>query len=164
MNNYKPLVLMIKKHLLLSILLLLPFLAMAQPKLFPLQENPYLVKNKALLAGGKQEKAGDTILSLPFLEDFSSILYGYPGTKHFTDSFGYVNPDYPIGPPTIGCVTLDGLNKEGQPYQFQPGIITGNADYLSSRYINLDTITPEDSLYFSFFIPTAGKWRSTRPE
>lgn len=145
---------MIKKHLLLYILLLLPLLAMAQPKLFPLVENPYLVKYKG--EPNKQEKTADTVPTLPFIEDFSDIMYGYPSTKRFTDSSTYVNPDFAIGPPTIGCLTLDGLDKNGQPYQFQPGIITGNADILTSRFISLDTLTPADSLYFSFLYQPQG--------
>lgn len=159
MNNNKDLILTNKS--ILIALLLLPFFAVAQPQLFPLQENPFLVKYKG--AANKQAKAaGDTLIDLPFLEDFSGNLYGYPDNKYFTDSNVYVNPDFCIGPPTIGCATFDGLNSKGQPYGFYPQ--TGDQDpntgapyeYLTSRAFDLDSVSPADSLYFSFVYQPQG--------
>ncbi|UPT65323.1 MAG: hypothetical protein M0D57_12200 [Sphingobacteriales bacterium JAD_PAG50586_3] len=104
----------------------------------------------------KQVKAvGDSLIDLPFLEDFSGNLYGYPDTRFFSDSNVYINPDFCIGPPTVGCATFDGLNSKGQPYNSYPGTGYG-LEYLTSRYFDLDSVAPSDSLYFSFLYQPQG--------
>jgi hypothetical protein len=139
---------------LLLVLLLLPLFAVAQPQLFPLRENPFLVKYKA--PANKQAKAlGDSIIDLPFLEDFSGGQYGYPDGTLFADSNVFVNPDFCIGPPTVGCATFDGLNSKGIAYGPYP--LTGESDFLTSRPIDLDSVTAADSLYFSFTFQPQGR-------
>ncbi len=143
---------LINKKYSLILLLLLPLLVMAQPGLKPLEGNPVLLKHKAVAT--KHSKAlGDT-LTLPFLEDFSGGQLGYPNGNLFVDSSVYINPDFCIGPPTIGCATFDGLNQKGQPYLFT--LLQDYADSLTSRPINLGTLTPADSVYFSFLYQPQG--------
>lgn len=138
----------------LALVLLLPLLAAAQPTLVPLGANPYQKSNLGVKL--KQAKSADTI-SLPFLEDFSGGQYGYPDQSKFTDSNAYVNPDFCIGPPTVGCVTLDATNKDGNPYILQTNPIPqGIADYLTSKYIAMASLTPGDSVYFSFLYEPQG--------
>ena len=140
------------KKLTIFLLLLLPLLVMAQPGLKPLVSNPILAKQKIVAV--KQTKAiGDT-LNLPFLEDFSGGQLGYPNGALFVDSSVYINPDFCIGPPTIGCATFDGLNQKGQPYLF--ALLQDYADSLTSRHINLSALTPADSVYFSFLYQPQG--------
>lgn len=147
------------------VLALMPFMAIAQPALTPLLGNPYLANHK--FEAANKPKSNDTLLTLPFIEDFSGVdtsnadypgLYGYPDYKKFVDSTVFVNPDYCIGPPTIGCATFDGLNKKGDPYSF---VITpipyGPADRLTSKNIDLSTYTAADSLYFSFLYQPQGQ-------
>lgn len=126
---------------------------MAQPGLKPLEGNPVLLKHKTIAA--KHSKAVVDTLSLPFLEDFSGGQLGYPNGNLFVDSSVYINPDFCIGPPTIGCATFDGLNQKGQPYLFT--VLQDYADSLTSRPIHLDSLTPADSVYFSFLYQPQGR-------
>jgi hypothetical protein len=82
------------------------------------------------------------------------------------DNFAYWNYRYPIGPPTLGVATFDGLNEDGYPYDFINTTATGIADYLTSRPIFLGTkpnntaYNPSDSIYLSFFYQPAGRGNS----
>lgn len=138
------------------LVLLLPILALAQPELSPLLYNPVLVKQKITPAPAvKKEKAlGDTV-QLPFFEDFAGYV-GYPNPALFSDSNVYVNPDFCIGPPSIGCATFDGLNKHGAPYSMS-STQQGTADSLTSKPINLGGLTAADSVYFSFLYQPQGR-------
>lgn len=141
-----------KKHIVL-LALLLPVLAMAQPGLNPLSHNPVLVKGTQL---SKQPKAAADTVTLPFIEDFSGYT-GYPSPARFIDKNVYVNTDFCIGPPTIGCATFDGLNSKGAPYSAVVPIQQGSADTLTSLPIKLGALTPADSVYFSFLYQPQGR-------
>lgn len=84
------------------------------------------------------------------------------------DRFVYRNNRYPIGPPTIGVATFDGLDENGYPYDFINTTLTGYCDYLTSKPINLDLkpgnipYTAADSVYLSFFYQPTG--RGNQPE
>jgi hypothetical protein len=83
----------------------------------------------------------------------------------FSDSNVYINPDFCVGPPTVGCATFDGLDAHGLPYGAYPltGLInpaTGLGEYLTSQPINLSTLTPADSVYFSFLFQPQGRGES----
>ncbi|HAA01388.1 MAG TPA: hypothetical protein DCD96_07040 [Flavobacteriales bacterium] len=86
----------------------------------------------------------------------------------WVDRFAYLNNRFPIGPPTIGVATLDGLNDEGYPYDFVNTTLTGVCDYLTSKPIDLDIkpntfpYTAADSVYLSFFYQQTG--RGNQPE
>lgn len=92
-------------------------------------------------------------LKLPFRDDFSQN-YIYPDGKKWIDQHAFVNSTYPVDPPTYGVATLDGLNKNGLPYnQFNPTAY-GIADYLTSFPIDLSNVT--DSVYLSFYYQPQG--------
>lgn len=84
------------------------------------------------------------------------------------DHFAYRNNRYPIGPPTIGVATFDGLNENGYPYDFVNTTLTGICDFLTSKPLNLGTkpsslpYTAADSLYLSFYYQSMG--RGNAPE
>ena len=96
----------------------------------------------------------DTI-TLPFIDDFSYDSK-YPDPTLWIDSQAFVNRSYPIDPPTIGVVTLDGLTKDGLPYSSSQ-FAHGPADTLTSTPVNLGASNESDSLYFSFFYQPAGR-------
>jgi hypothetical protein len=79
------------------------------------------------------------------------------------DNFVYRNSRFPINPPTIGVATFDGLDENGYPYDFSTQTSYGEADYLTSKPINLgfdifsNPYTPADSIYLSFYYQTAGR-------
>ncbi|MEO6883812.1 MAG: T9SS type A sorting domain-containing protein [Bacteroidia bacterium] len=96
-------------------------------------------------------------LSLPFLDDFSKDTV-YPDQHLWMDKYAYVNPDFPIAPVTIGVATLDGLNAQGYPYNFNSVSGSFAADQLTSNPINLGTpLTAADSIYLSFYYQAQGR-------
>ncbi len=104
-----------------------------------------------------------TPLTLPFFDDFSYAYKSpYPSVSNWADSSVYVNTGFGIAPITLGVATFDGLNKKGYPYNINnPVSYSGPADYLTSRYINLQatstrTYSPGDSIYLSFYYQAQG--------
>lgn len=101
--------------------------------------------------------------TLPFFDDFYyAYKTPYPTTKHWVDSSVYVNTGFATGPLSLGVATFDGLNKFGAPYNISaPSTISTNADYLTSRPINLyrkgpRIYSPADSIYLSFYYQAKG--------
>jgi hypothetical protein len=138
----------------------------AQEFLTGLKSNTQIIKEaqkqRELLLNGKSQSE-NTPLLLPFFEDFSNYI-GYPNEKLFIDKQAFVNNTFAVRPPTIGVVTLDALNEFGEIYPHLTSVSRG-ADTLTSRFIRLDSlfvdgafreITPEDSLYFSFYFQPGG--------
>jgi len=68
----------------------------------------------------------------------------------------YLNQHMPVGPPTIGVVTFDGLNRIGMPYDFSNPSSYGVADLLTSKPLKLGNLSPSDSVYISFFYQAQG--------
>lgn len=98
-----------------------------------------------LFVDGAATDCGDTI------EQWASNIY--PAKLYWTDSNAFVNRTYPTLPPTYGVVTLDGLDKLGQPYNEASSLAM--ADFLTSKPIYLGgDIT--DSVYLSFYFQPGG--------
>ncbi|MCK9321533.1 MAG: hypothetical protein M0P32_05985, partial [Bacteroidales bacterium] len=119
-----------KKWIILSVLTVIPFLANSQ---FRLTE------------AGKQKGVNEKNITknissivLPFIEDFSNYR-NIPNPNLWENSGAWVNFDYPVFPPTVGVVTFDALDPQGQLYQ---GANTTGfpADTLTSCKIRLDSI------------------------
>lgn len=140
--------------LLIILFVLLPFAGQSQFKLtdaYPINNNTINKKSKSI-----------NRISLPFIDDFSNYL-DIPNPSLWENSGAWVNTDYPFLPPTIGVLTLDALNSEGQLYSLANS--TGfSADTISSCYIRLDStlvpnkipLTPEDSIFLSFYVQPGG--------
>ena len=134
-----------------------------------LQTNP-MVKAKATeLARLKYLNAGlDTIpMTTPFFDDFSANGV-YPSKQRWIDNFGFENDDFPVYPVNLGAMTLDAINDSGNMYPTAvPGPQAFVADYLTSRYIRLDSVfspvprrlSPTDSVYLSFYYQPQGRGR-----
>ena len=106
-----------------------------------------------------------TPVGLPFFDDFSydSI---YPSSKLWADNYTFVNTDIPIYPPNRGAVTLDAIDEKGLIYSNAlPGPTPFIADYLTSRYIRLDSVfspasrklRAADSVFLSFYYQPQGR-------
>ncbi|MBR1770331.1 MAG: T9SS type A sorting domain-containing protein [Bacteroidales bacterium] len=99
---------------------------------------------------------------LPFLDDFSSY-EGVPNVDLWVGENCFVNHNYQYLPPSVGVVTLDAVDREGNLY---PGANSLGfvGDTLCSVYIRLDSLnTPSkraltlaDSIYLSFFVQPGG--------
>lgn len=117
----------------------------------------------------KADQLIDT-LSLPFIEDFSSYT-GDPDTNKFYNEGGVlINNNYGVGNRSRNIATFDGLMSNGIPYDQIPAggnpnkISNGIADYLISKPINLDGLTKDDSLVFSFWWQKGGISTILAPE
>ena len=111
----------------------------------------------------KGEKGGESIvLQLPFFDDFSDY-EGYPDQSRWQSVQAYVGKGYAREAPTVGMVTLDALNENGDLYpQASTNLFT--ADTLTSQVIRLDSLTGTirralhagDSIILSFFYLPGG--------
>lgn len=140
--------------LLIILFVLIPFAGQSQFKL----TEAFKQKNHTI---NKKSKTINRI-SLPFIDDFSNYL-DIPNPNLWENSGAWVNTDYPFLPPTIGVLTLDALDSNGKLYPLAN--TTGfSADTVSSCFIRLDStlvpnkipLTPEDSIYLSFYVQPGG--------
>lgn len=99
------------------------------------------------------ESKKKTILSLPFIDDFSQH-YFYPDGSKWADVNVYINTNYAVNPISYGVATFDGLDSTGYPYNFTNPTSYGIADYLTSKPIDLTAVT--DSVYLSFYYQPKG--------
>ncbi|MBI3518597.1 MAG: T9SS type A sorting domain-containing protein [Bacteroidetes bacterium] len=135
----------------------------AQEQLRPLSRNGNLPAISSTKTLSKVSTSTLTPINLPFFDDFSYAYKSpYPSANNWVDSSVYVNTGFGIAPITLGVATFDGLNKKGYPYNINnPVSYSGPADYLTSRYINLQatstrTYSPGDSIYLSFYYQAQG--------
>ena len=111
-----------------------------------------LVSN-AILKGNKFESTSSkSIISLPFIDDFS---YDFPQVNPdlWEQSSVFVNRTYPINPPTIGVATFDGMNEKGLARDFYPSTSSEPSDTLLSKEIDISGV---DSAYFLFYYQGKG--------
>ena len=96
---------------------------------------------------------GDTLTTgdLPLFDDF--VYEGpYPTKELWLDEQVYVNRTMAPNPPSYGMATFDGVDRKGRPYDFFDGV----ADKLTSKAIDISTLSPSDSLTLRFFVATKG--------
>jgi hypothetical protein len=114
-----------------------------------------------------RQQALDTVLALPFWDDFSqpvtnALGFTTPDTLHWqpTQSRGVlVNTGLGIAPPSVGVASFDGVNAQGAAYDTAVTSRNGLSDELVSHPINL-TLVPEaerGSVYLSFFWQPRGR-------
>lgn len=94
----------------------------------------------------------DTI-QLPFIRDFAGFV-GYPDPNYWSDNQAFVNHQYAKNSVSIGVVTLDAINSEGDVYN-HANSAGFSADTLTSNPVNLD-FSPADSIYMSFYYQPGG--------
>ena len=92
-----------------------------------------------------------TPIQLPFFDDFS-YNSRYPDPLKWVDRDVFVNNTMAVDPPSVGVATFDGVNSNGTPY----GGGFGKADYLTSNYIDLSNVVPNDRVYLSYFLQAKG--------
>ena len=157
------------KKLIANILLasLLMSSAVAQEVLVGVSENTAL-KARQRKPSPKRIREADALL-LPFTDDFSKKR-DYPNPRRWSDSSAFVNQDYGKFPVTVGVATLDAIDKYGNIYN-DANIYPFEADRLTSNPIRLDSVfspveqalTPEDSVYFSFYYQPQGWANDPQP-
>ncbi|TAE69401.1 MAG: T9SS C-terminal target domain-containing protein [Bacteroidetes bacterium] len=124
----------------------------AQFEIVP-NQNYYQEKNKS------NRLKTPPILTLPVFDDFSNYV-GKADTTIWQPQQGtFINQNFGINPISVGVATFDGLNQNGQPYNFSNVVVeaTGLADQLTSYVIDLSANTPADSVYLSFYYQRSGR-------
>ena len=112
-----------------------------------------LISNSQLYNSKTQKFTPKSILSLPFIDDFSSNNM-YPDSNLWMDNYVFVNRNYGVNPITIGVATFDGLNENGRAYNTTfTATDSENADTLTSQEIDLSI---SDSVYFMFHYQPQG--------
>ncbi|MES2798885.1 MAG: T9SS type A sorting domain-containing protein [Bacteroidota bacterium] len=71
------------------------------------------------------------------------------------DSYVYHNYSFAKDPRTLGVATFDGIDDNGFPYEIGT-TITNYADKLTSKPLDLSTLSDADSVYFSFLYQKQG--------
>ena len=142
----------------------------AQEILTGLQVNP-VVKAKTIENNRMNylNTGLDTVpMTLPFFDDFSANGV-FPSSLRWIDHFTFENDDMPVFPINRGAMTFDAINDSGNMYPVAvPGPEAFIADYLTSRYIRLDSVftpvpkalAPADSVYLSFYYQPQGRGRA----
>jgi len=136
-----------------------------QEMLFPLKHNAVI--GNALKQAAEHNgiyrvamPSADTLL-LPFFDDFS-IPTVWPSSEHWVDSLAYIGPGFAINPPTVGVATMDGLNKEGNPYDNTSISANGLCDQLTSKPLDLFAdenglpYNASDSIFMIFYFQRKG--------
>ena len=116
----------------------------AQEVLSPLLSNP----NNNNFSSSKNKNS----LVVPFFDDFSSSSNILNNSLWIGNS-SLVNNNYPVNPPTIGVVTLDGLDSNGFAYDINMANNNGFADLLLSQMIDLNSL---DTAFFLFYYQPQG--------
>lgn len=97
------------------------------------------------------------IANPPFYQDSATQFFAVLNDPFslWLDDFAYHNYRFPKDPRTLGVVTFDGLDEHGYPYAI--GTTTTNyADRLTSKPLDLSTVSDGDSVYFSFLYQCQG--------
>jgi len=108
-------------------------------------------------------------LTLPFFDDFSDSDI-YPDQNRWADNEAFINQDYALNPISVGVATMDAINSDGDIYE-NANVFPFEADHLTSRPVRLDSVfspqpkalTPEDSLYLSFYYQPQGMGNDPQP-
>jgi hypothetical protein len=139
----------------------------AQPEhLAPVTHNATQTVDAA--ANRSRSFSGDTI-NLPstgFRDDFSYDDHR-PDTTWWNPTLNpgiYVNRGWARSPLNIGVCTFDGLDFTGMPYDALANANTSSlADELTSRHINMQSLSVGDSVYLSFWYQAGGKGYAPNP-
>ena len=113
-----------------------------------------------------RQQALDTVLTLPFWDDFSqpvtdALGFTTPDTLHWQPAQGrgvLLSTGLGIAPPSIGVASFDGTNAQGAAYDTTASR-SGLSDELVSQPIDL-TLVPEaerNSVFLSFFWQPRGR-------
>jgi len=122
----------------------------AYPQLKIAPVYPRTEKNEKELPQARTAET-DT-LTLPIWDDFSGSSNTPDPRIWLGGGNVYINQTLGINPPTLGVATLDGAKDNGGIYDQDP-FLTGKADSLVSKPINLGTLTSSElnTVFLSFF-------------
>lgn len=110
---------------------------------------PYFIYDSLGVANDKPDTVW--ILSPEVYQDSATQFFKNinDSSLYWLDSSAYHNYTFAVSPWSIGVMTFDGLDETGEPYQFGSSI-SGYADQLTSKPIDLTSYNASDSIYLSF--------------
>jgi len=148
----------LKISIVISYILFFTFSVKCQEYVSPLNFNQAVNKaQKKAIYKHPKPILYNSIPDLPFFDDFSDSLDSpYPKQSLWADKYVFVNATYSSNPPSIGVATFDALDNNGQLYSKALTMTTFSADTLTSKSINLGNLSPQDSIYLSFFYQPQG--------
>jgi hypothetical protein len=92
-----------------------------------------------------------------YLQDSARVFFStlMDQNAHWLDRQAYLNERFGYNPRSLGVATFDGLDEFGYPYEIGTAI-TNYADRLTSKPLNLGSLTASDSVYLSFLVQPEG--------
>jgi hypothetical protein len=108
-------------------------------------------------------------LSLPFFDDFSTPsmpgvgFEGFEAYQRWEEGSARITTTYSLNAPTIGCATLDGLDRTGYPYNFVEVNTPDWADTLTSLPIALNGYFPQSNIHLMFYVQGGGRGNAPEP-
>lgn len=112
---------------------------------------------------GVPDPTQDTIFYLPnYVQDSARVFFAdiTSADQIWIDNYACHNYRMPINPPSLGVATFDGVDETGYPYSFGGQGSYGNADYLTSKPVNLSGKT---DVFLSFVYQAKGFGNSPDP-
>jgi len=107
---------------------------------------------------GMSVRSIQNVVQLPFWDDFSTSKLWPDDTKWVNSDNVRISNSIALNAPTLNVAVFDGVDAFGAPYN-PATLISGKTDSLTSCFIDLSGITPEqaDSVYLSFFWQLNGR-------
>ncbi len=127
-----------------------------------LSENPVIKQylNRQSNTNSKQfsiykSAAEETLLTLPFFEDFS-VISVFPDPDKWSDQGAFINSSFDIDAISVGVATLDAIDEYGEVYNISKR--PTSSDTLTSRGFDLSSyVFPGDTVRLSFFFQCGGR-------
>lgn len=147
---------------LLYLLILVSFSDLAAQRFQGLSENPVIKQYlKRQSTSGNQQfslyksAAEETLLTLPFFEDFS-VVSVFPDPTKWSDRCAFINTSFDIDAISVGVATLDAIDEYGEVYNISKRPVS--SDSLTSRGFDLSSYSyPDDTVRLSFFFQCGGR-------
>lgn len=99
--------------------------------------------------------AAETMLTLPFFEDFS-VVSVFPDPAKWSDRCAFINTSFDIDPISVGVATLDAIDEFGEVYNISKS--PRSSDTLTSKEFDLSSYGfPGDTVRLSFFFQCGGR-------
>jgi hypothetical protein len=150
-----------KKLFIFALLLSFASTAFSQVRMFPAERQQVHSSKPDPGSNSGARIKSDEPLQLPFWDDFSKATGLYPDTTKWTDSYSvWINDGMAVNQPTIKVATFDGLDRFGIAYNPTEILVTGYADSLISKEIDLSetslSAAERAGVYLSFFYQWQG--------
>ena len=118
---------------------------------------PFYITDTLLATNGTDLSPDTTWLTPTVVQDSATQFFSPINdfSSYWLDDDAFHNYTMAVNPWSLGVVTFDGLDRFGYPYALGT-TLTNYADYLTSKPIDMSSVSPSDSVYFSFMSQSKG--------